>query len=57
MDKTLALNMIELLSAIEAAMMMDKRNFPDYLHDKITDAVENLREIILTECGNDTKNG
>lgn len=49
MDKTLALNLIELLSAIEAAMMMDKRNFPDFLHDKITDAVENLREIILTE--------
>ena len=49
MDKTLALNLIQLLSAMESAMLMDSRNFPDYLHDRIIDAVESLREIILTE--------
>jgi hypothetical protein len=49
MTKNLALTLIQLLSAVEAVMMMDKRNFPDYLHDTITDAIENLCEIILTE--------
>ena len=46
MDKALALEIVKLLSALEAAGLMQGK-LPDYLHEHIGDVVEELSKEIL----------
>jgi len=47
MDKALALKIIKLLSALEAAGLMADKHLPDYLFEQIGDAVDELSREIL----------
>jgi hypothetical protein len=42
MDKELALRIIKLLSALEAAGMMADKKLPDYLYEEIGGGVDDL---------------
>lgn len=54
MDKTLALGLIKLLSALESWGFSNKQSFPDYLIEDLCTYTEKLEVIILSE---DRKNG
>ena len=47
MSKELALSLIELLSALESAYIISNQSFPDYLHDAISNSMDELRAIVL----------
>lgn len=47
MSKELALSLIELLSALESTYFVSAQRFPDYLHDAISNSMDELREIVL----------
>ena len=47
MNKELALRIIKLLSALEAAGLMVDKRIPDYLYEQIADVVEELSKEIL----------
>lgn len=47
MNKELALRIIKLLSALEAAGLMNTTRIPDYLFEEIDKAVEELTEGLL----------
>ena len=49
MDKELALSLIELLSALESACFVSNQCFPDYLHDAISNSMDELRVIVFGE--------
>ena len=49
MSKELALSLIELLSALESAYFVSNQHFPDYLHDAISNSMDELRVIVLKE--------
>jgi len=52
MDKTLALGLIKLLSAVESWGFSNKQMFPDYLHDDLARHLETLEDIVLKETEN-----
>lgn len=43
------LDILQLLSAIESAMLMGNARMPDYLHDQLTEAINAVRDYILKE--------
>ena len=45
-NKQLALDIIELLSAMES-VMLNTNTMPDYLHENLANILEKLRKIIL----------
>lgn len=47
MNKELALEMIELLSALESVGVIESNKMPDYLLDEIQNKLKVLREIVL----------
>ena len=47
MEKALALRIVKLLSALEAAGLMRTPNLPDYLYEDISTIVEELSKEIL----------
>lgn len=47
MTKEQALDLIELLSAVESWSFADKHRMPDYLYDKIDIAIKLLRKEVL----------
>lgn len=47
MNKELALQILELLSAMESYSLSSNSRMPDYLHDQLSSVAEKLREIIL----------
>lgn len=47
MSKELALSLIELLSALESAYFVSNQRFPDYLHEAISNSMDQLRVIVL----------
>ena len=47
MNKELALSIIKLLSALEAAGLMADNRLPDYMYEQIADVVEELSKEIL----------
>ena len=47
MDKTLALRIVKLLSALEAAGLMADKRLPDYLYEQIDSIVDELSKEIL----------
>ena len=47
MDKTLALRIVKLLSALEAAGLMADKRLPDYLYEDIGNIVDELSKEIL----------
>ena len=49
MDKTLALQLIKLLSALESWGFSNKQMFPDYLHEDLASRLEDLESIVLDE--------
>ena len=47
LNKEHALKILRLLSALEAAGLMNPNKLPDYLYDDISSAVEMMEQIIL----------
>lgn len=41
------LDILQLLSAIESAMLMSNARMPDHLHDQLTDTINTVRSYIL----------
>lgn len=47
MTKEKALEILTLLSAMESWTFAQKERFPDYLHERLADAMEMLTKIVL----------
>ena len=47
MDKALALEIIKILSALESRGFSNKQMLPDYLHDQLQTAIEELTKEVL----------
>lgn len=47
MDKELALDLMQLLSALESAFLVHQQQFPGYLFENISDSLDKLRVIVL----------
>ena len=47
MNKADCLDVIKLLSALESWGFSQKENLPDYLHDRLLDAIEKLSKEVL----------
>jgi len=43
------LDILQLLSAIESAMLMGNARMPDHLHDQLTDTINTVRGYILNK--------
>lgn len=43
------LDILQLLSAIESAMLMGNARMPDHLHDSLTDTINTVRGYILNK--------
>ena len=51
MDKELALDLMQLLSALESAFLVHQQQFPGYLFENISDSLDKLRVIVLEKKG------
>ena len=49
-DKKLALDLIELLSALQSAYLASNQRFPDYLLEDISGNLDELRLIVLGDA-------
>ena len=49
MDKTLALGLIKLLSALESWGFSNKQMLPDYLHEDLATHIEKLESVVLDD--------
>ncbi len=49
MNKSEALELIKLLSALESWSYSVKERFPDYLHDNIAKQIDELTKVVLGE--------
>ncbi len=49
MTKSEALEIIKLLSALESWSFAEKHRLPDYLHEKLSDAIDTLTAQVLKD--------
>ena len=47
MTKEQALDLLQLLSAVESWSFADKHRMPDYLYDKIDESIKALEKVVL----------